>query len=62
MNYKSIGKTLLFVAGGAVVNYLLTIVPGLHFSATYDPIITGVASLALHAAQEYLSSQSAPTV
>jgi hypothetical protein len=61
MNWKNVGKTLLLVIGGAAVNYLLTIVPGLHFSATYDPVITGVATLGLHALQEWIVSQSATT-
>lgn len=61
MNWKNVGKTILLVAGGAIVNYLLTIIPGVHFSAQWDPIITSVGATALHALQEWITAQSSKT-
>ncbi len=61
MNYKAIGKTILLVAGGAVVNYLITLIPSVHFSATLDPVITGVATIGLHALEQWIVGQNAVT-
>ena len=58
MNYKAVGKTILLVAGGAIVNYLITIIPGVHFSAQWDPLITSLGATVLHAAQEWIAAQN----
>lgn len=57
-DWKKIGKGALFAAGGAVVAFLISLLPGLHFGPfdAYAGLIVPIASILLNAAAKYFNT------
>jgi len=53
---KKIGKGALIAIGGALVAYLLEVLPGVNFGV-YTPIVVGVASITLNALAKFLAGK-----
>jgi len=62
MNWKLILKNLLIVVASAVVTYVLNIIPSVHISPTFDPIILPIVTMLGHLAEQYLTSSPMPPV
>lgn len=52
---KKIGKGALFALGGALVAYLLQLLPNVDFGQ-YTPLVVGVASICLNALSKFFAS------
>lgn len=57
-DWQKIGKGALFAAGGSVVAYLISILPGINFGQfnTYAGLIVPIASILLNAAAKFFDS------
>jgi hypothetical protein len=57
-DWKKIGRGALFAGGGAIVAYLISLLPGLNFGQfnAYAGLIVPVASILLNAAAKFFDS------
>jgi hypothetical protein len=52
-DFKSIGRGALIAVGGALITYLLQVIPNLHMGE-WTPVIVAVSAILLNAAKKYL--------
>ena len=53
----SIGRGALIASGGALVVYLLEVLPQIDFGDEYTPIIVALASIGLNSARKWINSR-----
>lgn len=54
---SAIGRGALVAIGGALITYLIDILPQVNFGEMWTPIIVAVASILLNAARKYLAGK-----
>jgi len=55
-DFKKLGKGALIAGGGAVITYLLEVLPGMDFGV-YTAMIAGIAGIALNFLRKFLVEQ-----
>ena len=58
LDLKKIGRGALYAMGGALITFLIQVVPGIDFGQ-YNLIIAPMISILLNAAQKYLAGSTA---
>lgn len=52
-----VGRGAVLAGGGAVVVYLLEVVPQVDFGVSFTPLVTAFAAILLNAARKWLSGK-----
>ncbi len=55
LGLKKVGKGLLIAVGGAVLTYIVEIIPGISFGE-WTPIVVAIASVIVNFGRKFLSS------